>query len=466
MILIPYILVSVLIAWIWIDYFRYIDIFEKESLKYLLLALLFGGASAYLALLVKSPISSELSFIFFRVSIEELSKLILFLGFFYLFKKEFNEPVDYIIFICIVALGFSALENYLMFQKGISNYQNGDDSIEWLISARAILGSVGHMVYAAIIGYGFVLYKYHPDKPKFTIIVKYFCYAVLCHFIYNILTYNGFRELFNYGLDLKFLHADKFHTDWSMLFIFIYFLITISVFSTILNNSLNNSTFFSYTKSVNPDKVLFRLLMYYGILFLIQLILYLYLNFDDFFINNQEILKEKQLELFLTSFVVFIYTCLIVIVCVRLSRFKLIENRWLKLKLELPFLFGKGEFISIKGDSYNESLVCSFYQKEHWLYPIYYQNKFLRPLKIFIEKKVLLKDDETFFLTKIFNHVRKDKFDYVLIKPKIKGEKNIKGEYPIVKVLKIDDLKDIEDVNKTEADFKYFDIGYIKPKRN
>ena len=126
-----------------------------------------------MALLVKSPISSELSFIFFRVSIEELSKLILFLGFFYLFKKEFNEPVDYIIFICIIALGFSALENYLMFQKGISNYQNGDDSIEWLISARAILGSVGHMVYAAIIGYGFVLYKYHPNKPKFTIIIKY-----------------------------------------------------------------------------------------------------------------------------------------------------------------------------------------------------------------------------------------------------------------------------------------------------
>ncbi|MES2589880.1 MAG: hypothetical protein V4622_12955 [Bacteroidota bacterium] len=43
-----YIFISIFIAWIWVDYFRLIDIYEKDKLKFIIPTFILGGASVYI----------------------------------------------------------------------------------------------------------------------------------------------------------------------------------------------------------------------------------------------------------------------------------------------------------------------------------------------------------------------------------------------------------------------------------
>src|SRR5690606_36837152 len=121
-----YILIAFFIAWVWIDYYRLIDIYEKEHLKYILFTFFFGGLSAFLVLNLEQYFfgyfNFELSgnwfndFMYstFRIGlVEEVAKAIPFVITLFLFGKQLNEPIDFIAFICISALGFAAVENIL-----------------------------------------------------------------------------------------------------------------------------------------------------------------------------------------------------------------------------------------------------------------------------------------------------------------------------------------------------------------
>lgn len=74
--------------------------------------------------------------------IEELAKLLLFCLVVLRFK-EFDEPIDGIIYASFIALGFAALENihYLQYASGIEAF------------ARGFAGPIVHIVFASIWGY-------------------------------------------------------------------------------------------------------------------------------------------------------------------------------------------------------------------------------------------------------------------------------------------------------------------------
>jgi len=148
----------------------------------------------------------------------------------YIFSRSvFKQPIDYIAFAAISALGFAAAENTIYFIN-----HHGE-----VISSRAILTSVGHMFYSALIGYGIVLVKYRNIKISFKIwiIPGFALLAVFSHAFYDFWLITG-------------------HGASSMLISILFFLFTVSWYSTILNNALNNSSTFSYKRTISSDAVM------------------------------------------------------------------------------------------------------------------------------------------------------------------------------------------------------------------
>ncbi|MCD6532393.1 PrsW family intramembrane metalloprotease [bacterium] len=86
---------------------------------------------------------------------EELAKFGVVLFGIY-FTKEFDEPVDGIVYASAAALGFASLENFLyMMQHGTA-----------VILIRGPLSTLAHMLFSALWGYGLGRGKFHPSVAK------------------------------------------------------------------------------------------------------------------------------------------------------------------------------------------------------------------------------------------------------------------------------------------------------------
>jgi RsiW-degrading membrane proteinase PrsW (M82 family) len=438
--------IAVFIAWIWVDYYRLIDVFQKESLKYFILTFLLGACSVFIVLGLNNYVLSGLPFelngevindflyCVFKIGLlEEVAKTIPFLVFYFLFKKQLNEPIDFLAFVSVSALGFSAAENVLYFQKYGPTVING----------RAMLSTVAHMFATSLVAYGIIRYKFYYGHKGFYRIFLYLLLAALSH---------GFYDFW-----LIFEGAES----WGVLVTVLYFFLTISVFAVIVNNAINNSAFFSYKKIIYSDKVALRLLVYYGIVFLAQFSLLV-------------ILEDAQFALYNLRDSIFVIGFIVAISCVRMSRFKLIKNRWENLRLEFPFAFAQGDpfgmrssqfLLRVRGESFNDAYVNLYHEEFCLLSPLSARNTFIGKTRlIYIERIVFLKNDETFYLAKVFHNDEKGPFDHLLLKQKQSGTTMVNEKYPIVAVLKIEDLADLENLERTAKDFGFYEWAFIQPR--
>ena len=144
----------------WACYHQYKDRHLPEPAGHLLIAFLFGVAAFYLGLLMyrgldivglrydaytlaeTNPAGLFAYAVLAIGVIEELAKLIPFLLFVIRFK-EFDEPIDGIIYASFIALGFATVENVRFLQ-----YLSGAEAL-----ARGFAGPVVHIVFASIWGY-------------------------------------------------------------------------------------------------------------------------------------------------------------------------------------------------------------------------------------------------------------------------------------------------------------------------
>jgi RsiW-degrading membrane proteinase PrsW (M82 family) len=144
----------------WAGYHYYKDRQLPEPLSHLLLAFILGVGSFYLGmfmyralglvnlrfdayLLAETNLPGLFAYAILAIGvIEELAKMIPFLLIVIHFK-EFNEPIDGIIYASFIALGFAAVENiqYLRYAPGLEAW------------ARGFAGPVIHIVFASIWGY-------------------------------------------------------------------------------------------------------------------------------------------------------------------------------------------------------------------------------------------------------------------------------------------------------------------------
>ncbi len=147
-----------LVFWAWYHYYK--DRHLPEPLSHLLLAFVLGVGSFYLGMamyrgldlvnlrydaygLAETNLPGLFAYAVLAIgAIEESAKLIPFLLIIIRFK-EFDEPIDGIIYASFIALGFSAVENI--------QYLQYVTSLEAL--ARGFAGPVVHIVFASIWGY-------------------------------------------------------------------------------------------------------------------------------------------------------------------------------------------------------------------------------------------------------------------------------------------------------------------------
>lgn len=348
-----YILIAAFIAAIWLRYFRDIDVFERERWLPLITSFVFGGGSVFLLFALNDwfldqfhlPLSGiwyeDALFIVFKVAgPEESVKVIAFLISYLLMRKHFNEPLDYLIYCSLSALGFSAVENVLYFHSSGAS----------IIVARGILSTVGHMFDTALFAYGLILYRFRYQRTKPYLVVLFFFLAVLAHSIYNF-------PLMHEGLVVV-----------GFMITILFFLFTISVYAVILNNALNQSPFFRKEIVIDSAKVSSRLITSYLLLFLFQMLLIYYQDRD--IVDSVLYFKSELLS-----------TGLIVLVSsMRLSRFLLISGRWFPLKFELPFgppindsipiEPGGGRLFRIKGEAYNAIRLHQYFGKTAKLRPL------------------------------------------------------------------------------------------------
>ncbi len=447
--IIIYIFIAIFIAWIWVDYFRLIDIYNKNDLGYFVLTFALGAASVLIVEGVNTffldrfgfelngRILNDSLFCIFKIGlIEEFAKAVPFVVILFCFRKQFKEPVDYLVFISISALGFSAAENVLYFSI------HGPD----IINGRAILSTVGHMFDTSLIAYGVIRYLFYKPKPGFWVIIVFFALAVISHAFY----------------DFWLLYEDA--KRWGWILTILYFFITISVYATILNNSINNSSFFSYKKMIDSAKVSKRLFIYYGLVFLFQFILLTYLeNFDYALVNFFA-------SFFLTGFI-------IIITITRLSRFKLIRERWSPLKLEFPFTItalddvvnnvtNPSAFarIQIKGEPSYESFINTYLDEFINLNPLSHRNTTIEYTRLtYIEELIFLKDDERIYLARMYKDDENSTFEKVILKPKLSNYTLVNGKYMIVAILVIEDSMDLSDTTLTSKHFDFQEWAFVVP---
>lgn len=417
--LIFYILVAIFVAWIWVDYFRLIDIFEKNNLLYVALVFFMGAASTAMVYPINwflidpfgwhmtGEFVNDFLYATFGIGlVEEVCKMVPFLIFLKFFNSHLREPIDYIAFVAISALGFSAAENVLYF------HGYGSD----IINSRSILCSVTHMFDTCIVAYGFVLVRFHPKHNNPLIILGMLFLASLAHGFYDFwLLYNGIS--FGYLITI------------------LYFFFTISIFATILNNALNNSSFFTYKKVVDVDLLSKKMFLYYGIVYLAQFVV----------VSIEKGVGAGFGNLLYSLFLPGIIVCVCVL---RLSRFRLIEGRWNPIKLELPFHifsasktqeFGFRPFgIRVKGASFNEIYLTKHFQEFVKIVPVSPRNSMLKEVKIaYLKEKVFLKNDEIYFLAHLYSNGIESSYELCLLKPKTSGITRTKKNFPLVGYMEI-----------------------------
>ena len=178
------------------SYVYYKDRFEKEPLRMLLKAFLFGCLSVLPAILMESLLSSAYEiqwgsllpgafkglytgFVVAGCS-EELCKLLL-LSLAVWRSRYFDEYFDGIVYATFVSLGFAGLENVM--------YVFGQEDFSSSVATgamRALLAVPGHFLFGVVMGYYFALAKFRPEA-RFGNIVKAFIFPMLLHGTYDSL---------------------------------------------------------------------------------------------------------------------------------------------------------------------------------------------------------------------------------------------------------------------------------------
>jgi len=130
-----------------------------------------ASASEFLTPVVSAPI------------MEEASKGLCILGFFYFMRREFDGVVDGIIYATMCALGFAAVENIIYYGRAA---MEGNDTFAITFVLRGIVAPWGHPLYTSMTGIGLgIARESEGGAMKIVGPVGGFCAAMFLHAVWN-----------------------------------------------------------------------------------------------------------------------------------------------------------------------------------------------------------------------------------------------------------------------------------------
>lgn len=222
----------------WLFYMRRIDIYEPEKWKYIILIFFLGAIFSEVTFLLtdlnsiftgfnlNGRVLNDLLYCIVGIGvIEEFVKIIpviLILR----YTHAINEPIDYVVYGSVSALGFAFAENLLYFNSyGVQ-----------IIMGRALTAVIFHMFLTSLAAYGLMLNKYKSKKGFITDFLKFFLLAAIIHGLYDFWLINPTVSQFR-------------------VFSVIILVLCLSFFNTLMSNSLSNSEFFDETIHLNRRKL-------------------------------------------------------------------------------------------------------------------------------------------------------------------------------------------------------------------
>lgn len=420
---------AMLILLTWIFYLRRVNVYQKGHWKAILFTvllsatfvlpvwLLYGIYEHIIGFDLNGNVINDFLYCVFGIGfLEELVKFIPFL-IVLRFTKAIKEPIDYIMYASLSALGFAFVENFMYFDDGSIN----------IIHSRALTASIGHMIFSSIAAYGLILGKFRYKKKAFLFGLLFFFIAVFGHGFYD------------------FWLLNKYVSDF-YIFTFLCLLVGILVYASLTNNALNHSLTSSDNIKLNTSKLASDLAAR-----LVGVILFEYIAMVFIYgptIGNREFIGSTLSGGYMILF------C-----SIRLSNIDIIPGEWSPIEyfsglLPAQIVYGdkKPNYNSLVG----KRISLRLFRKKTIL-----EN--LLPVEGEIIKREKISGFSGWFLVKLDKPlpITKSNKEFILIRPKQRFALIRKGDDTITSFTFIPDLALFENSNKKLKDFRFADWAIV-----
>jgi RsiW-degrading membrane proteinase PrsW (M82 family) len=435
------ILGSVAGAMLWLNYFKRIDLLEGERTRDVVIAFIIGFLAPGLTLWIyyllgraglnfNGEFTNDFLYSLFGVGLaEELTKLAGVFIALRILKNRINEPIDYLVFAGIVALGFSVRENYIYYH----NYGSQ------IITGRTYISSLVHIINTSICVYGIYRTKIFKKGNPYANSIIGISLAVMSH------------GLFDFFLTQMFLGA------LTPLLSSIIYLIGINFWMQMINNCINFSPYFNYEKIASTTKLYTTIFTWYIVILLIEFGYAFY--YKNLWYASTVVLKNILNEGFL-----------LIIVALTTSRLRINKGKYLTVKLQLPFHITKNDNedilffglpIKIRGENEKEFRFLWYIGKDILICPVDPHSPLQKQRPAKLIKKYFLKDDVVTYLVEIFDeeHTRSEMY---ILKPKTTRLTDLNHKFPVAFLLgnKTPDTESNE--RPAYQQLKKIDLVYIK----
>lgn len=181
------------LAWLW--FWLKEDSRHPEPRRLIALAFLVGMLSVVIVIPIQkavAPLLATQTLIFAAWStIEEFVKYVI-AWLFVLHRKENDEPIDSVIYMVVVALGFAGLENALFLISPLS----GDTVLQSVMTGnlRFIGATLLHVFSSALVGIALAYSFYRPLRVRQLYAAVGVILAALLHSLFNFLILNSAEE--------------------------------------------------------------------------------------------------------------------------------------------------------------------------------------------------------------------------------------------------------------------------------
>lgn len=184
---------------IWLVYFYKKDSIEPEPVQKIIKAFGLGIFIALPAVFFETILISivpvqNVNFFSTVVAAPIIEESLKYLAVFWVFykDKDFDEPMDGIVYAVSVALGFAAIENLGYIYNSFSN-----DSAFMTILGRAFLSVPAHALFASVYGFGLGLRKF--NHKSYYYFRTTLIYGIMLHALFN------FLAILSFGISLIIL---------------------------------------------------------------------------------------------------------------------------------------------------------------------------------------------------------------------------------------------------------------------
>jgi len=305
------ILLSGVISRVWVLYIRWIDIYEPERSKYLWITFILSCIIIWAVFPVTNTLNAlgfvlngeplnDFLYSFIGIGMVEEAVKIIPVLLMLKFSKQINEPIDFIVYASVSALGFAFIENILYLESTQLSS----------LSARLLYSSVAHMFFSSVIGYSLALTRIKTNRSFVIQLGIGFVLAALAHGFYDFWLIN-----------------EEFYLPVLTTFFFIG---TLHIWVILKNNLLNHSNFYNPLIKLNLLKIKYRLLTY--------LILAIYLGYIAYAMVHGADMANQYIVYISMSF-----TFLLVYLTVSFSSFTIIPGYTAPIKFPKKFFLPKIE---------------------------------------------------------------------------------------------------------------------------